>query len=92
MKKDIKSAIQNYGADKAFAVTVDGQTVYYGIFHPSYLSSIRFGVATIDPTLSNANRLPIRYATIDGNDDLKKLDQRNDSRIIDALKATGRLR
>lgn len=92
LKRDIKAVIQNYGPDKAFTVTVDGQPVYYGAFHPGYLSSIVFGLAMIDPILLNDRNLPIQFATIDGNSFLLQLDKRNDERILNALRATRRLR
>lgn len=90
LRKDIKATIQDYGPDKAFAVTVDNQPVYYGKFHPIYLSSITFGMATIDPVFSN-NELKIYFATTEGNF-FEQLDKRNDSRIINTLIATNRLR
>lgn len=92
LKKDIQTIIQNYGTDKAFAVMVNNQPVYYGMFHPLYLSSMTFGVATIAPGLSNKNGLKIDFILTEGNDVLQQLDKRNDERIINALKATNRLR
>lgn len=92
LKKNIKPIIHDYGADKAFAITVDKQPVYFGKFHPAYLSSIQFGVATIDPVLFSDNELTIQFAMITGSSDLQQLDKRNDSRIINALKASGRLK
>ena len=92
LKKDIQTSIHNYGADQAFAVTVDNHPVYYGKFHPPYLSSITFGVATIVPFLYKNNELKIDFATIEGNSFLQQLDKRNDGRIINTLKATNRLR
>ena len=92
LKKDIKSIIQNYGADKTFAVTVNKQPLYFGIFHPAYLSSIAFGVASIDPILFIDNELKIQFATIEGNNYLLQPDKRNDSQITNTLRATGRVR
>ena len=91
LKKDIQTIIKNYGSDKAFVVTVDNQPIYYGKFHPLHLSSIIFGVATIAPFSLNKNKLEIHFATIGGNSLLQQYDKRNDSRIINALKATNRL-
>ena len=91
LKKDIHTIIRNYGPDKAFAVTVDNQPVYYGQFHPSYLNSITFGLATISPSLLNSDELQIDFITAEGNS-FQQLDNRNNSRIIDALKARNRLR
>jgi hypothetical protein len=91
--KNIKSLIQNYGGDKAFAVTVDNQPVYFGIFHPAYLSSIAYGLATIDPIIyTTNNEISIQYATLTGNTYLLQFDRRNDDKIINALKTTGRVR
>lgn len=89
LKKNIKSLIQNYGADKAFAVTVDNQPVYYGKFHPGYLSSLVFGLAIIDPLLLRNNELAIGFVTTAGPN---ALDKRNDVRLLGALQASGRLR
>ena len=90
--KDIQTVIQNYGSDKAFAVTVDNQPVYYGAFRPLYLSSITFGVATIYPLLYKNNELKIDFPTIQDNNYMQQLDKRNDTRLINALKGTNRLR
>jgi hypothetical protein len=95
IKKDIKSIIENYSKDKAFAVTVDNQPVYFGKFHPLYLSSMTLGVATLNPisySLHTNNELQIDFITITGNSSLQHLDKRNDSRILDALRASGRLK
>jgi len=92
LKKDIKDIIKNYGSDKAFAVTVDNQPVYFGKIHPGFLSSMTIGVATIDPILYHNNELPIQFITITGSSSLLQLDKRNDSRIINVLKETDRVR
>jgi hypothetical protein len=92
LRKDIPSVIRSYGGDKAFAVTVDGKPVYYGRFHPSYLSSITFGLATIDPIFISGRELPVRFQSLQGSPALELLDLRNDKRLMDALKASGRLR
>src|SRR5688572_21839900 len=49
LKKNTKPLIKDFSKDRGFAVTVNDETVYYGLFHPTFLSSITFGVATIDP-------------------------------------------
>jgi hypothetical protein len=92
LRKGIGTIIQNYGPDKAFVVMVDDQPVYYGVFHPLYLNSITFGMATISSPLFANNKLKIDFATIEGNSFLQQLDKRNDIRIINALRETDRLR
>lgn len=92
LKKALKTIIQNYGPDKSFAVTVDKQPIYFGTFHPAYLSSIVFGVATIDPILFSDNELKIQFATITGNSYLLQFDKRNNSEIINSLNSIGRAR
>jgi hypothetical protein len=92
LKKDIKPIIKDFGADKAFAVTVNRQPVYFGLFHPSYLSSMSIGIATIDPFLYNNNELPIQFVNLTGVAVLHPLDKRNDDMIINAFKASNRLR
>lgn len=92
LHKDIQSIIQDFNSDKAFAVTVDNEPVYYGKFHPLHLSSILFGVATITPMADRNDALHIGFATFDGSTFLQQLDKRNDSRIMQALDETGRLR
>ncbi len=92
LNKDIQTTIQNYGPDKGFAVLVDGQPVYYGLFRPLYLSSIVFGVAIIQPLGVVKNELPIKFTFLTGNTFLPSLDKRNDSRIMNALRAAGKLR
>lgn len=93
LDRNIQSRIANYGADKAFAVVVDGDPVYYGKFHPAYMSSIAFGIATIDPILLlNNNELTMRYVGVPNEPAFNLFDKRNDGRIIRALKNTDRLR
>jgi len=92
IRTNIKQDVQTFGPDKAFAVTVNDDPVYYGRVHPAYLSSITLGIATIDPILTGTNDLPMRYAYIDQMPILQQLDKRNDQRILNAFRATGRLR
>jgi len=92
IRTNIKQDIQTFGPDKAFAVTVNNEPVYYGRVHPAYLSSITLGIATIDPILTGTNDLPMRYMMIDQMPILQQLDKRNDQRILNAFRATGRLR
>jgi hypothetical protein len=92
IRTNIKQDVQTFGPDKAFAVTVNNDPVYYGRVHPAYLSSITFGIATIDPILTGTNELPMRYAFMDQVPALQQLDKRNDPRILNAFRATGRLR
>lgn len=92
LKKDINTVIKNFGPDKAFAVTVNKSPIYFGQFHPAILSSIAFGVATIDPMFGGNKELQIQFATVTGSTALQQLDKRNDSRLIDALEKTERLR
>src|SRR5687767_14614124 len=47
LSKDLEPVISSYSSDRAFAVTIDKEPVYYGLFHPAYLSSLVFGLATI---------------------------------------------
>lgn len=92
LRRDIRPEILNYGPDKAFAVTVNGLPVYYGHFHPAYMSSITVGVATIDPILFYDNELRMNFVMILQSPALQQLDMRNDQRILNAFRATGRLR
>jgi hypothetical protein len=89
---DIYPIIKDFGQTNGFAVTVDKKPIYYGRFHPAYLSSITFGIATLDPWLSRDNELSINFQHIDGNTMLPQLDKRNDKRILNTLEKTKRLR
>jgi hypothetical protein len=91
LRRDVKNIIQNYGPDKAFAIAVDNQVIYYGAFHPAYLSSLRFGLATIDPILISNKELKIDFVNITGLY-IHPLDKRNDDQLLHALKITGRLK
>jgi hypothetical protein len=91
LRKDINATVRNYGKDKIFAVTVNGEPVYFGRFYPLFLSSIEFGLATISPQLTTRS-IHIYFPTITGNILLNHLDKRNDSRILGVMRATGRLR
>jgi hypothetical protein len=93
LRKNIKPLIKDFSRDRGFAVTVNNETVYYGVFHPAFLSSLTFGVATIDPFgLTTESSVTVQYLNYDNNVQLAQLDKRNDPRILDALSATGRLR
>lgn len=92
IRTNIKQDVQTFGPDKAFVVTVNNVPVYYGRVHPAYLSSMTLGIATIDPILTGTNDLQMRYVLIDQMPILQQLDKRNDPRILDAFRATGRLR
>lgn len=92
IRTNIKQDVQTFGPDKAFAVTVNNTPIYYGRVHPAYMSSITFGIATIDPILTGTNDLPMRYAFMDQLPVLQQLDKRNDPAILNAFRATGRLR
>jgi hypothetical protein len=92
IRTNIKQDVQTFGPDKAFAVTVNNIPVYYGRVHPAYLSSMTIGIATIDPFLTGTNDLQMRYVFIDQMPFLQQLDKRNDPRILDAFRASGRLR
>jgi hypothetical protein len=90
---NVKERIKDYGPDKAFAVTVDGQPVYYGVFHPLYMSSLVYGLPYIDPVLLTTNNsLTIAYIKIDGDTTLQRLDRRNTKELLDAFKTSKRLR
>jgi hypothetical protein len=90
LRKEIQKDIKNFGPDKAFAVTVDKQIVYYGRFHPIYMNSVVFGLATITPLPYKNDELRIDFINLTGTF-VSPFDKRNDSRIINALRSTGRL-
>jgi hypothetical protein len=92
LRSNISHRLKQLGTGKAFAVTVDGHPVYYGKIHPSYLSSIVFGLATIEPVSTNGKELSIHFAETSENPLLKLNDRRNDSKLLTALKESGRLR
>ncbi|HEV7329952.1 MAG TPA: hypothetical protein VGN63_02835 [Flavisolibacter sp.] len=91
LRKDIGSALKDFGPDKAFAVTVNKQIIYMGEFRPAWLSSVVFGIATINPAFVNGKQMPVDFIRIDNYPDLKNLDRRNDERLLNALLKTGRL-
>jgi hypothetical protein len=88
---NLNPVIKNYGAGKAFAVTVDKKIIYTGLFRPAYLSSIVFSVPSIDP-LSATNSLTIELATITGAGYIQPIDKRNDFVLMNALNISGRLK
>ena len=90
LKNNFPSTLYNFGADKGFAVAVDGEPVYFGKFQPGYLSYIPFGHALITPILPQ--ELNITFPMISGSTDLVAMDKRNDELLLNTLKATGRLR
>ena len=93
LKKNIRPLVQDFSSDKGFAVMVNNHVVYYGIFHPAFLSSIAFGIATIDPFMfTTDNSVSMQFANLDNNPQLSQLDKRNDPRLLAAMSASGRLR
>jgi len=90
--KNIQPQLDTLDAFHAFAVTVDGEPVYFGTFHPMYLSSILYGGATINPNYIENNKLKVDFAYHDMFPFLMSLDKRNDPKILDAFRSSGRLR
>ena len=92
LSTDIKPIVEKLGPDRGFAVTIDGRPVYFGTFHPDYLSSILYGSATINPSEIINNKLKIDFAYMDNFPFLQSYDKRNDPDILQAFKQSGRLR
>jgi hypothetical protein len=92
LRKDIAPFIRDFGPDKAFAVTVNKEIIYVGEFRPAYLSSVVYGIASINPSFAQDRQLKIDYIRIDNRPDAAALDKRNDKRLLDALLKSGRLR
>lgn len=92
LSRDIRARLESFGPDKGFVVMADGQPVYYGSFHPAYMSSIRIGIATIDATKVIDNQLSIDFFLPDNAPAIAALDKRNDPRLLRALRESGRLR
>ena len=90
--KNMQPLIDTLNSFNGFAVTVDGDPIYYGSFHPMYLSSILYGSATINPNYIENNKLKIDFAYNDFHPFIETLDNRNDPRILDAFHSSGRLR
>lgn len=91
LNKDINDQLKGFGNNTGFAVVVDQKPVYYGRFHPLYMSSMTLGIATIDPILSG-NSVPVSFITIDDQPAMKTMDKRNDAVLLNAFDATGRLK
>jgi hypothetical protein len=91
LNRDVSKFFDNLNRTNAFAVTVNNQPVYYGVFHASYLSSLIFGLPTLDPLRTNSRELPVNYIFLTGSSDLSKLDKRNDNQLMQALKASRRI-
>jgi hypothetical protein len=90
--KNIQPGLDTLDSFHGFAVTVDGDPMYYGIFHPMYMSSILFGIATINPTFIEDSKLKVEFAYPEGYQFFQTIDKRNDARILDAFRTSGRLR
>ena len=90
--RNIHPILDTLDAFNAVALTVDGDPVYFGTFHPMYLSSILYGSATINPNYMENNKLKIDFAYHDMFPFLMSLDKRNDPKILDAFRSSGRLR
>jgi len=94
LSTNIHDRVKDLGPDKAFVVMANNQPVYFGVIHPAYLSSLRFGIATLDPILTNTE-LTIRYIYMTGPGNytfLQQMDKRNDPALLSALRLSGRLK
>ena len=91
LSKNLNPIIKDFGPDKAFVVTVDKEVIYFGMFRPAYLNSLLFSVPYIEPILTD-NNLHINYATMGTTGTPQPIDKRNDLKLINALKATNRLK
>jgi len=91
LSRDLRPVIKDFNASKGFVVVVNNEPVYYGVFHPGYLSSMVVGLATIDPIFFPDYELTIGFITITG-ENLEQYDKRNDQKLIKALRASGKLR
>ncbi len=84
--------VRNFRDFTPFAVTVDKQAIYYGFFKPSFSSSSCDNSITMDVDWSTSNKISLRLGyparlqgtTID--------DQRNNPRLLAALKNQGKLK
>jgi len=84
---------KNLNGSNGFAITVNNVPVYFGLFHPAYLSSMVLGVPTIDPIMTTESAFQIDFVNMHYlQGDISALDKRNDDKIIKALKDSGRLR
>ena len=88
---NLNPIIKNYGPDKAFAVTVDKNIIYTGMFRPSYLSSIILSMPYIDPLSAN-NTVTIGLPTIAGVGYTQPADKRNDFVLMYVFSISGRLK
>lgn len=82
--------VKNFGDNMPFAVTVNKQVIYYGLFKPGFSSSSCDNSITMDFNLSSGNISlalgypgPLPGVVID--------DQRNNPDLIAALKTQGKL-
>lgn len=92
LKKGAMSKLKAVNGNSAFALTVNNEIVYYGKFQPGYLSYILFNVATIDPLDYGNNELPVGFSADTPGQQISPKDKRNSDVLLDALKASGRLK
>jgi hypothetical protein len=76
----------------AFAVTVDKQVVYYGIFKPFISSSSCDHSITMNNNLPGGNKISVQLGYPGLMTGITIDDQRNNSKLIAALSAQGKLR
>lgn len=92
IKKDIYNQIKDFGREHGFAVVVDGRIIYCGYFMPVYASYLIVGSATAEPLMATYYKFLVQFAYVLNGTDFSYLDKRNDSALLVALSATGRLR
>ena len=90
--KDIYNQVKDFGREHGFAVVVDGRIIYCGYFMPVYASYFITGSATAEPLMATSNKFLVQFAYVQNGTDFSYLDKRNDSALLSALSATGRLR
>ena len=75
-----------------FAVTVDKQVVYYGLFIPSIWSNSCYHSIIMTNDIWSRDKINIRLGYPGELPTEKMLDERNNTRLLDRLKIQGKLR
>lgn len=75
-----------------FAVTVDKQVIYYGFFKPNFSSSSCNNSITMDLDWTSANKISLKLGYPGQTQGVPIEDQRNDPKLIAALKKQNKLK
>ena len=82
----------NQPTDRGYEQPDNSWKIATAVFGILFLAALVFGIAYIDPIMVTNKEMAIEFIKLDNAPHVQKLDKRNDSRLLDVLAESGRLR